>query len=294
MAEPGEGEAPAGEDHEHGQGASQTERLLTLDFREYGPEELIAARRLVDRIAKTLPRRRSFRLEPAPTSQRLDMRRTLRQAMRTEGEPIERAWRRNRMVPRRTVFLLDISGSMAPYARPLMMFAQSAVQAGRSVEVFTFGTRLTHVTPHLIGADRDRAIAEAAEAVPDWSGGTRIGPSLSQFNETWGRRGMARGAVVLIVSDGWERGDPEPLRQARAQLHRMAHAAVWVNPLAGDPGYAPLAAGMAAALPHVDLFLPGHNLSALMALANALEQLPDRRGHVRRHLRVERAAALQG
>jgi uncharacterized protein with von Willebrand factor type A (vWA) domain len=287
MLESAGADPPTGEDPEHGHGASFTERLLTLDFREYGPDELIAARQLVDRIAKTLPRRRSFRLEPAVSARRLDMRRTLRQAMRTEGEPIERAWRRNRLVPRTAVFLLDISGSMAPYVRPMIMFAQSAVMAGRSVEVFTFGTRLTRVTNHLGGGNRDRALAEAAKVVPDWSGGTRIGPSVQSFIETWAKRGLARGAVVVIVSDGWERGDARPLGDAMAHLHRMAHAIVWVNPLAGDPGYAPLAAGMAAALPHVDVFLPGHDLLALMALAAALESLPDRRGHVRRHAGVE-------
>jgi uncharacterized protein with von Willebrand factor type A (vWA) domain len=276
-------EPPESEDCEHGKGASSTERLLTLDFREYGPDELIAARRLVDRIGRTLPQRRSFRLEAAPSAQWLDMRRTLRQAMRTEGDPMQRAWRRKRLVPRRTVFLLDISGSMAPYARPLLMFAQAAVQAGRSVEVFTFGTRLTRVTNELMATDRDRALAEAARTVPDWSGGTRIGLSIKSFNERWGRRGLARGAVAVIASDGWERGDPQPLRAAMAQLHRIAHAVVWVNPLAGDPDYAPLAAGMAAALPFIDVLLPGHDLSALMALATALEGLPDRRGHVRRH-----------
>jgi uncharacterized protein with von Willebrand factor type A (vWA) domain len=291
MVETGSGtEVPESEDPEHGQGASSTERLLKLDFREYGPDELVSARRLVDRIAKMLPRRSSFRLEPARSAPRPDMRRTLRQAMRTEGDPMQRAWRRNRLVPRRTVFLLDISGSMAPYGRPLLMFAQSAVQAGRSVEVFTFGTRLTRITHELVGTDRDRALAEAAKTVPDWSGGTRIGPSVKCFNENWGRRGMARGAVAVIVSDGWERGDPAPLQAAIAQLHRIAHAVVWVNPLAGDPDYAPLAAGMAAALPHIDLFLPGHDLSALMSLAAALEHLPDRRGHVHRHAGVTHLA----
>ncbi len=274
---------PAGEDPEQGQGASFTERLLTLDFREYGPAELAAARRLVDRIARSLPSRRSFRLEPASSAQRLDMRRTLRQSMRTEGEAMERSWRRNRLVARRTIFLLDISGSMSAYVRPVMMFAQAAVQAGRSVETFTFGTRLTRITAQLLGRDRDRALAEAVRTVPDWSGGTRIGPSLRSFSETWGRRGLARGSVVVIVSDGWERGSPEPLGTAMAQLHRLAHAIVWVNPMAGDLEYEPLAAGMAAALPHVDVFLPGHDLSALMSLAGALEQIPDRRGHVRRH-----------
>jgi uncharacterized protein len=279
-------ETPESDDPEYGQGASSTERLLALDFRDYGPDELIAARLLVDQIAAVLPLRRSFRMEPSRSAQRLDMRRTLRQAMRTEGDPMQRAWRRNRLVPRRTVFLLDISGSMAPYSRPLLMFAQSAVQAGRSVEVFAFGTRLTRVTHELIGTDRDRALAEVARTVPDWSGGTRIGPSIKNFNENWGRRGVARGALTVIVSDGWERGDPGPLRAAMAQLHRISHAVVWVNPLAGDPDYAPLAAGMAAALPYVDIFLPGHDLTALMSLATALERLPDRRGHVRRHAGV--------
>jgi len=274
---------PAGQDPEQGQGASFSERLLTLDFGEYGPAELAAAQRLVERIATSLPSRRSFRLEPASNAPRLDMRRTLRQSMRTEGEAMQRSWRRNRLVARRTIFLLDISGSMSAYARPMMMFAQAAVRAGRSVEVFTFGTRLTRITAQLIGRDRDRALAEAVRTVPDWSGGTRIGPSLRSFNETWGRRSLARGSVVVIVSDGWERGDPAPLGAAMAQLHRVAHAIVWVNPMAGDPEYEPLAAGMAASLPHVDVFLPGHDLSALMSLAAALERIPDRRGHVRRH-----------
>jgi uncharacterized protein with von Willebrand factor type A (vWA) domain len=141
-----------------------------------------------------------------------------------------------------------------------------------------------------MGADRDRSLAEVAKTVPDWSGGTRIGPSLKSFNDNWGRRGMARGAVAVIVSDGWERGDPDTLRKEMAQLHRIAHAVVWVNPLAGDPDYAPLAAGMAAALPYVDVFLPGHDLLALMSLATALERLPNRRGHVRRHAGVRHVA----
>ncbi len=285
-------DAPPGGESEHGQGSSAHERLMTLDFREYGPQELHDARALVDRIARSLARRRSSRLEPAPAGHALDMRRTLRDAMRTEGDPVRRAWRRRRLVPRRTVFLLDISGSMSPYARAMVMFAQSAVQVGRAVEVFTFGTRLTRLTARLAGPDRDRALAEAARAVPDWAGGTRIGPSVQAFNDGWGRRGLARGAVVIVVSDGWERGEAAPLGEAMAALHRSAHAVVWVNPLAGDPRYRPLAAGMAAALPHVDVFLPGHDLAALVALAEVLESLPDRRGHVRRHAsRPARAAA---
>lgn len=272
-------EAPAGES-EHGLGSSATERLLALDFRQYGPDELRDARALIARVAVSLPRRSSFRLEPGSNGRHLDLRRTLRDAMRTGGDPIQRAWRRNRLVPRRTLFLLDISGSMAPYARAMVMFAQAAVHAGRSVEVFTFGTRLTRLTPHLAAPDRDRALAEATKAVPDWAGGTRIGSSLKDFNDQWGRRGLSRGALVIVVSDGWERGDPAPLGHEMAQLHRSAHAVVWVNPLAGDPLYRPLAAGMAAALTSIDVLLPGHNLASLTALASVLEDLPDRRGRV--------------
>lgn len=283
--EPGRSDGSAEDSSEQGQGASGMERLMTLDFREYGPQELRDARHLVERIATALPRRRSYRLEPATSARRLDMRRTLHHAMRTEGESLQRVWLRNRIVPRRTVFLLDISGSMSPYARPIIMFAQAAVRAGGAVEAFTFGTRLTRITDQLAGRNRDRALAEAARSVPDWAGGTRIGASLQAFNDTSRRTGLARGSVVIIVSDGWERGEPTQLRTAMAQLHRSAHAVVWVNPLAGDPRYEPLAAGMAAALAHVDVFLPGHNLAALMSLAGALEVLPTRRGHVRRRRR---------
>jgi uncharacterized protein with von Willebrand factor type A (vWA) domain len=255
---------------------------LEIDFRDYGEEETRAARALIERLALSLPRRRSFRLEPAADGRHLDMRRTLRQSMTTDGHPVQRAWRRNRIVPRRTVFLLDISASMAPYARALVMFAQAAVQAGRAVEAFTFGTRLTRLTTQLATRDRDRALAEAAAAVPDWAGGTRIGPSLELFNQTWGRRGVSRGAVVVIASDGWERGDTTLLREQMQHLQRAAHAVVWVNPLAADPRYRPVAAGMAAALPSVDLFLPGHNLADLTGLARAIEELPDQRGRVTR------------
>jgi uncharacterized protein len=269
-------------DSEQGLGSSATERLMTLDFREYGTQELREARALISRIALSLPRRRSFRLEPSSAGRHLDMRRTLRDAMDTGGHPVRRAWRRNRIVPRRTVFLMDVSASMAPYVRAMVIFAQAAVQAGRTVEAFTFGTRLTRLTLHLAGRDRDRALAAAAEAVPDWAGGTRIGASLKAFNDSWGRRGISRGALVIVVSDGWERGDPAPLREEMSRLHRAAHAVVWVNPLAADPRYRPLAAGMAAALPSVDVFVPGHNLADLMALARVLESLPDRRGRVPR------------
>ena len=276
-------DAPEAGRAEHGQGSSTAERLLDVDFREYGPQELRDARRVVARIARALPRRRSFRLEPARDGRHLEMRRTMRDAMRTGGHPVRRAWRRNRLMPRRTVFLLDISGSMAPYARPMVMFAQAAVAAGRSVEAFTFGTRLTRLTSQLGGADPDRALTEAARAVPDWAGGTRIGASIKAFNDDWGRRGRSRGALVIVVSDGWERGDPDLLRREMAALHRAAHTLVWVNPLAGDPRYRPVVRGMVAALPSIDVFLPGHNLRALTDLATVLEMLGDGAGRRRRH-----------
>jgi hypothetical protein len=156
----------------------------------------------------------------------------------------------------------------------MTMFLQAAVRSGRHVEAFTFGTRLTRLTPYLVGRDPDRALERAARAVPDCAGGTRIGENLKAFNDVWGRRALSRGAVVVIVSDGWERGDPSLLGSEMARLHRAAHTVVWVNPLAGGPGYRPLVAGMAAALPHVDRFLPGHDLRALEALAAALESIP--------------------
>jgi uncharacterized protein len=271
-------EPDAGEDFQAGLSASSAERLLTLDFRQYSQQELRDVRRVIDRIAKALPRRRSLRLEPANKGRRLDLRRTLREAMRTGGHFGQREWRRNRMVPRRTVFLLDISGSMSSYSRVMMMFAQAAVRAGRRVEVFCFGTRLTRVTDELMHQNRDRGLANAARAVPDWAGGTRIASTLKDFNETWGRRSGTRGAVVIVVSDGWEHGDPGALKAEMEKLHRACHALVWINPLAGDVGYQPVSGGMAAALPHVDAFLPGNNLASLMSLADVLEQLSRRHG----------------
>jgi uncharacterized protein with von Willebrand factor type A (vWA) domain len=159
----------------------------------------------------------------------------------------------------------------------MVMFMQAAVRAGRRVEAFTFGTRLTRVTCELEGRSPDRALAAATRVVRDWAGGTRIGDNLKLLNEDWGRRGLTRGAVVVVVSDGWERGDVEQMVREMRRLGRMAHTLVWVNPLAGEPGYQPLAQGMAAALPYIDHFLPGHNLNSLTALAEVLESLPTRR-----------------
>ena len=227
------------------------------------------------RVARVAPRRRSLRRQPSPHGATFDPRRTLREAMRTGGVPIERAWREPKLVPRKLVYLVDVSGSMEPYARAMVMFLQAAVRAGRHVEAFTFGTRLTRLTPHLAGRDPDRALANAARAVPDWAGGTRIGENLKAFNDVWGRRGLTRGAIVVIASDGWERGDPTLLAEQMRRLHLAAHRIVWTNPLAGGEGYRPLVAGMQAALPYVDDFLPGHNLRALETLAEVLEEIDE-------------------
>lgn len=250
--------------------ASQHERLEALDLREYDAADLRAGREYLERLVRQLPRRRSGRMRAAHRGPRLDMRATARQAMRSDGLPLERRWREQKPVPRRLVFLLDVSGSMEAYARTSVMLLQALVASGTPVEAFVFGTRLTRLTQYLGGRDPERALRRAAKAVPDWAGGTRIGENLLAFERIWGRRAVTRGAIVTIISDGWECGDVSDLATAMARLRRGAHTLVWVNPLSGDPSYEPLAAGMAAALPNVDLFLPGHDLRSLAGLVEAL------------------------
>ena len=260
---------------------SADENLRDRDFSTLTRSELVRLRRLMDRLVRVLPTRRSRRMEVAANGSQLAPRETLRRAMRREGEPIERAFRRPKKVERRVVFLCDVSGSMEPYSRALVLFLQAAVSAGRKVEAFTFGTRLTCLTPFLGGYDPEASLQRAARAVPDWAGGTRIGDNLKAFNDLYGRRGLTRGAVVVIVSDGWERGDVTTLANEMARLRRRCHSIIWVNPLKGSEGYEPLAAGMAAALPYVDTFLPGHNLNALESLAEALRKIDGRHSGVR-------------
>jgi len=264
-------------DDEDGDAASAAwsaqEILRDQDFAAMSRAELERVRAACERLARSLPKRRSRRLEADDGGDRLDPRRTLRLAMRSEGEPVKRAFRDQKLIERRVVFLCDISGSMEPYARALILFLQAAVATGRQVEAFTFGTRLTRLTPFLDGRDVDRALDRAARHVHDWAGGTRIGESLEAFNRVYARRGMTRGAIVVIASDGWERGDTTLLGREMATLHRRSRAIVWANPLKGSPDYRPIAGGMAAALPHVDVFLPGHNLRALETLVAVVEQL---------------------
>jgi uncharacterized protein with von Willebrand factor type A (vWA) domain len=179
-------------------------------------------------------------------------------------------WREPGEKQRRLVVLLDISGSMEPYARALLRFMHAAVVGRQRVEAFAFGTRLTRLTKELANRNPDKALQRASAQVPDWSGGTRLGDSMKKFNDTWGVRGMARGAIVVILSDGWDRGEPAVLAEQMKRLQRVAHRVVWVNPLKVTPGYAPLARGMAAALPHIDEFVEGHSMAALEQLTRVI------------------------
>lgn len=241
---------------------SAVEVLRTRDFAVYSPEEFAEAKRLMADLRLAGALRSSRRHRPAKRG-RPDVRRTVRRALRSGGEPVRRSFVGPSTRPRRVVLLCDVSGSMEPYARALVRFLHAAVVGRNQVEAFALGTRLTRITRELSSRDPDVAIAAAARRVVDWSGGTRIGDGLREFNDRWGVRGMARGAVVVILSDGWDRGDPEALGEQMARLHRVAHRVVWVNPLKATPEYAPLARGMAAALPHVDEFVEGHSLAAL-------------------------------
>lgn len=256
---------------------SAAETLATKDFADYTDDELDEARRLMERLRFHGPTRPSRRLEATRSCRgRLDVRRTVRAAMRSGGEPIRMHRRMSGRRPRRLVLLLDVSGSMERYARALLRLVHAAV-AGRSrVEAFALGTRLTRLTRELSSRDPDRALRAASVAVPDWSGGTRLGSGLRAFNDEWGCRGMARGAVVVILSDGWDRGDPAEMSEQMQRLRRVANRLVWVNPLKASPGYAPLARGMAAALPYVDDFVEGHNLESLERLAELVLTETDR------------------
>jgi uncharacterized protein len=252
--------------------ASDVELLKEKSFTHCSKAELAVLAKLMQRLPLVLPERRSRRRVPARSGSP-DLRRTLRRSFRTGGEPVDRAWRQRRRDRRRLVLLLDVSGSMDAYSRALVMFAHAALRSGRRIEAFCFGTRLTRVTRALAAVDADAALACAAAEVVDWDGGTRIGESLKVFLDEHGHSGLARGAVVLICSDGLEVGDPELLAAQMARLGRLAYRVVWLNPLREDPKYEPLARGMKSALPHIDLFASGHNFTSLEELSAALERL---------------------
>ncbi len=251
---------------------SEEELLREKDFGAYTDAERAIARRLLARIALRGPLRRSRRT--VPTKRRRDehdLRATIRVSLRHGGELLERRYREQAERPRRLVLICDVSGSMAPYSRMLLQYMQACVAARARVEAFVFGTRLTRVTRELRGRDADRALARAAHAVEDWSGGTRIGEAIATLNRVHGRR-IGRGAVAILLSDGWDRGDPDELAEEMGRLQRTAHSVIWLNPLAADPRYEPLTRGMKAAMPNVDRLLPGNSIASLEALATLLEE----------------------
>jgi uncharacterized protein with von Willebrand factor type A (vWA) domain len=255
---------------------SDVELLHEKDFALYTDAERLLARRIMMRLARHSPQRPSRRTRPArrrgaqPPAARPDLRRTIRASLRYGGEPVERHWREHAERPRPLVLVCDVSGSMEPYARMLLQYLQACVAARRRVEAFVFGTRLTRVTGELAGRDPDRALDRAAGAAEDWSGGTRIGDALATLNREHGRR-LGRGAIVVLLSDGWDRGEPEELAAEMARLARCAHRLIWLNPLKANAGYEPLTRGMQAALPHVDHFLAGNSLASLEQLAELME-----------------------
>jgi uncharacterized protein len=252
---------------------SDVELLRHKDFATYTDAEMALARLLIAQLARRGPTRLSRRTRPSRRRGHTpDLRRVVRASLRTAGEPIDRHWRAPSRRPRPVVLVCDVSGSMTPYARMLLQYMHASVAARRRVEAFAFGTRLTRITHELGGRDHDRALDRAAEAVTDFSGGTRIGDALATLNRDHGRR-VGRGAVVVILSDGWDRGDPEQLRVEMARLRRSAHRLVWLNPLAAHPEFAPLTRGMRAAIPHTDELLAGNSLASLEQLAVILEEI---------------------
>jgi uncharacterized protein with von Willebrand factor type A (vWA) domain len=261
--------------------ASEEERLHSKSFAELEPHELERLRERMAAFELATPHRRARRRRRARRGEHLDLRRTLRSSLRTGGEPVMLARRRRLTRRRRLVLLCDISGSMEAYARAYLQLLTSAVASGRSVDAFVFATRLTRLTRALRGRDPDAAIRGATASAPDWSSGTRIGEALRTFNDRYGRRGMARGAVIVILSDGWERADPALLGREMERLRRLAHRIVWVNPRLSAVGFAPETAGMAAALPHCDTLVSGHSVEALDEVARAIASADDRAAEAR-------------
>lgn len=249
--------------------ASATELLRHKDFAALSPDELAQLSVLLAELPFTPPPRRSRRWRPARRGSP-DLRRTVRRALRSAGEPLARHARVRRTRPRRLIFMLDVSHSMADYARALLMFAHAGARSRAPVDVFCFGTRLTRLTAVLSRVAPEDMLDRAAELVLDWDGGTRIGQAIKRFLDGWGHSGLARGAVVVVCSDGLDTGDPAVLGAQMARLSRLAHRVVWLNPLSASARYEPLARGMRAALPHVDVFASGHNLAAVEELARLL------------------------
>ncbi len=258
---------------------SDRELLRQKNFAELTGDELEAVRELMQRMRIRLGERRTRRMRPG-RGRLLDLRRSLRGSFRTGGEMLTLARRERKTKPRPLVVIADISGSMERYTRLLLHFIYGLAQSrSLPVEAFVFSTRLTRITRQLRQKDIDQSLEDVSGVVHDWAGGTRIGEAIKTFNYDWGRRVLGRGAVVLIISDGWDRGDIDLLDLEMARLQRSCHRTIWLNPLLGSPGYEPLTRGMQAALPHVDAFLPVHNLASLEDLAAHLQAIGARRLH---------------
>ena len=252
------------------QEASEEEALSYKNFQALNAEELALLYKLMVRLQLATPERVSRRKRRGRHGEHMDMRTTLRKSLHTGGDPIVLARKRRRSHPRRLVLLCDISGSMEPYARAYLQFMHAARATGPYAEAFVFATRLTRLTKQLAGRNPQRAIRRATEAAPDWSSGTRIGDALKTFNDRYGRRGMARGSVIVILSDGWERGDPVLLAREMERLSRLAYRIVWVNPRVAAANFAPKAGGLVAALPYCDALVSGHTLKSLEEVADAI------------------------
>jgi uncharacterized protein with von Willebrand factor type A (vWA) domain len=270
--DPGEGQEDGDSPPELAGQASADEVLRHRDVADLTGAEREQLRRLFALLVPAAPMRLSRRRRASPHGA-VHASRTVRRALHDGGEVTRLLHRRARPRPRRVVLLIDVSGSMSPYADALLRFAHAAVRAHpAATEVFTIGTRLTRVTRELRLRDPDKALAASGSAIPDWSGGTRLGEVLKAFLDRWGQRGTARGAVVVVCSDGWERGGTEVLAEQMARLQRLAHTVVWVNPHKGREGYEPLTGGMQAALPSVDHFVAGHSLAAFQELAGVISR----------------------
>ena len=271
---------------------SDAELLQTKEFSEMTPEELATIKQLIREMRWQVSLRQTRRRVPDAKGDLLHRRRTMRSATKHGGIPLHLNWQRQKIKERPLVLLADISGSMEKYTRLLLQFFYAVSHSLKHVESFVFGTGLSRITPHLKIKNIDRALDEAGHRVVDWASGTRIGQSLQTFNRQWSRRVLRRGAIVLIISDGWERGDVSLIKREMAYLHRRCHRLIWLNPLLGKATYQPLVEGMAAALPFVDDFLPIHNMQSLTALAEHLGSLGSRRS-MRPTLPAQAAAAGQ-
>ena len=272
---------------------SAQEALHQKDFAELTTDELTQVKQLMRRMTWELAKRRTRRKIAGSTKTYLDLRRTLRDNLRHGGEPLLLKWRQPKQKRRPLVVLCDISGSMEPYSRLLLRFIYIISNGLEKVEAFTFGTRLTRITHHLADHEIDRALTEATQVIEDWAGGTRMGETLKTFNYEWARRVLGQGAIVLIISDGWDCGNIRLLEKEVARLQRSCQRLIWLNPLLGSPRYEPLTRGIQAALPYIDDFLPVHNLVSLEQLGSLLENLNDHRPLRRQGGLIRRQPASQ-